>query len=132
MRSDPGYARKQVAKRDQGVCAGCGLDTRAARRIWEATRREEWEDRIKRKVPYLPYLPAFKGISDASDGLLVAWGIMKPFQSWWENNHCVPVVEGGGLCGLEGYETLCQGCHRIHTAALRKRMAAQRRAEREP
>lgn len=47
----------------------------------------------------------------------------------WEADHIVPVVEGGGECGLENYRTLCLPCHRIATAALAKRLAARRREE---
>jgi hypothetical protein len=52
----------------------------------------------------------------------------------WEMDHVVPVVEGGGGCGLEGLRTLCcigvrGGPHRCHqrvTAELRRRLAARR------
>jgi hypothetical protein len=37
----------------------------------------------------------------------------------------VPVEEGGGCCGLEGYQTLCVVCHKRKTAEQ-----ARRRAER--
>lgn len=45
----------------------------------------------------------------------------------WEADHIVPVSEGGGLCGLDGYRTLCKGrgtnnCHGHETGELRKRL----------
>lgn len=43
----------------------------------------------------------------------------------WEADHIVPVVEGGGLCGLDGYRTLCIPCHKRVTAELRARLAAR-------
>jgi 5-methylcytosine-specific restriction endonuclease McrA len=46
----------------------------------------------------------------------------------WEMDHVVPVVEGGGECGLEGLRTLCCPCHRIETAKLAARRAEARRA----
>lgn len=47
----------------------------------------------------------------------------------WEADHIMPVVEGGGCCGLDGYRTLCVPCHRDQTAALAARRAtAKRRA----
>lgn len=49
----------------------------------------------------------------------------------WEADHIVPVVEGGGLCGLENYRTLCLACHRAETAALAARRALARRAKKE-
>jgi 5-methylcytosine-specific restriction endonuclease McrA len=41
-------------------------------------------------------------------------------------DHIVPVIEGGGGCGLDNLRTLCRKCHVEETAALRKRMAAKR------
>jgi hypothetical protein len=34
----------------------------------------------------------------------------------------VPVVEGGGECGIENIRTLCLGCHASVTSALRGRL----------
>ncbi len=41
----------------------------------------------------------------------------------WQADHIVPVVEGGGVCGLENYRTLCTACHKIETALLAGRRA---------
>jgi 5-methylcytosine-specific restriction endonuclease McrA len=45
----------------------------------------------------------------------------------WEADHIIPVVEGGGQCGLDNYRTLCLACHRAETAALARRRAEARR-----
>lgn len=45
----------------------------------------------------------------------------------WQADHIVPVIEGGGACGLENLRTLCTPCHRLETAALAARRAAARR-----
>lgn len=45
----------------------------------------------------------------------------------WEADHIIPVVEGGGCCGLENYRTLCLSCHRMETANLARRRADARR-----
>src|SRR5271157_4037114 len=47
----------------------------------------------------------------------------------WQADHIVPVVEGGGECGLDGYRTLCIACHKKETAALAARRAEQRTQE---
>lgn len=50
--------------------------------------------------------------------------------SGWEADHIVPVVEGGGECGLSGYRTLCHGCHVNATNALRlRRMQARKQSK---
>lgn len=43
----------------------------------------------------------------------------------WQADHIIPVVEGGGACGLNNYRTLCTACHKSETAALRARMAGR-------
>jgi 5-methylcytosine-specific restriction endonuclease McrA len=48
----------------------------------------------------------------------------------WDADHTLPVVEGGGECGLDGYRTLCRPCHKSETAKLAARRAEKRRAER--
>lgn len=47
----------------------------------------------------------------------------------WEADHIVPVVEGGGECGLDNYRTLCIPCHKKVTAELRARLVKNRRTE---
>lgn len=49
----------------------------------------------------------------------------------WAADHIVPVVEGGGECGLDNVRTLCIACHRSVTADLRKRLAQNRRLARD-
>jgi hypothetical protein len=45
----------------------------------------------------------------------------------WEAHHKHAVVEGGGGCGLDGYETLCASCHKRETSALAGRRARTRK-----
>lgn len=49
----------------------------------------------------------------------------------WEADHIVPVVEGGGKCGLENLRTLCRRCHNQATRELAARRAALRRLEKD-
>eukprot|EP01138_Halocafeteria_seosinensis_P008091 gb/GECG01008267.1/.p1 GENE.gb/GECG01008267.1/~~gb/GECG01008267.1/.p1 ORF type:complete len:1555 (+),score=193.94 gb/GECG01008267.1/:1-4665(+) len=42
--------------------------------------------------------------------------------SYWQADHIVPVVEGGGSCGWTNFRTLCTSCHRQVTAELRARL----------
>ena len=41
---------------------------------------------------------------------------------FWQADHIVPVIEGGGGCDLGNLQTLCTPCHRIETGKLRARM----------
>jgi 5-methylcytosine-specific restriction enzyme A len=100
LRTDPGYLRDQVFRRDKGVCALCGVNT-------EALRRE------KRKLDY-----AARRLFER------VWSRRR---NLWDADHVVPVAEGGGECDLSNMRTLCLKCHRTATAALRERLAARGR-----
>lgn len=59
-------------------------------------------------------------------------GFTDPSRRWWEADHIVPVIEGGGGVGPEGYRTLCLPCHRRETAKLAQRLAHRRRTAKQP
>jgi len=104
LRTDPGYLREQVFVRDRGVCALCGIDTRAA---YAELKRSRGGARLR---------------------LLERWGLKRlNRKTLWDADHIVPVVEGGGECDLENIRTLCLVCHRTETLNLRRRLAADER-----
>lgn len=107
-RCDPAQVRRLVYRRDQGICYACSLDTEAARR-----RLRDASD----------FYRVF-GRHERSRELLFASSRLTPP---WQADHIVPVVEGGGLCGLENYRTLCLACHKRESAALAGRLASARK-----
>jgi hypothetical protein len=140
LRSDPGYARRAVEQRDAAVCAACGLDTRALDRDlrgalvamtgdaeWTRTHRV-WEDGVLVRRFRRPLHRALRA-RGARPALraLEALGLQAD-RSFWEADHVVAVIEGGGLCGLDNLRTLCRPCHRAATRALRARRSTQRAA----
>jgi 5-methylcytosine-specific restriction protein A len=109
VRTQPEYAARQVEARDKGICAECQLDTAALRSMF-------------RLLPH--------GYANR-----LAWleqqGLPKELltrRRWFDVDHIVPVIEGGGSCGLEGLRTLCLPCHKVATAKLAARRAEARRA----
>lgn len=121
---DPATIRAAVLDRDKGVCAHCGRDTEAMRAEYRKALFGA-RDRV--------------GLVSLRDAETVAYvlGSRRPAppegfpcvsRTWWEADHIVPVVEGGGCCGLENYRTLCCPCHKKETAALARRRAEARRA----
>jgi hypothetical protein len=85
IRSSPWYVRREVKKRDKGVCRLCGLNVVKAHREWRRAQPPA-VDRQARK----------------------AWRAARPR---WEADHIVPVADGGGECGLDNYRLLCRACH---------------------
>jgi 5-methylcytosine-specific restriction endonuclease McrA len=85
IRSSPWYVRREVKKRDKGVCRLCGFNVVKAHREWTRAKPAA-ADRAARK----------------------RWRAEKPR---WEADHIIPVADGGGECGLENYRLLCRPCH---------------------
>lgn len=133
IRANPGYVRRCVEARDQGVCRLCGVAAQQWRDAYEARiaaiRRAEhrwlWRPLPRRIVDRA--VRRFAAIREAAHHRLAALGIHRTGHLW-EADHIVPVVEGGGECGLDGYRTLCRACHRRETAALAARRAHAREA----
>jgi 5-methylcytosine-specific restriction endonuclease McrA len=104
IRSSPWYVRREVKKRDKGICQLCGTNVVKAHRAWTRAKPPAG-DRAARK----------------------AWRAARPR---WEADHIVPVADGGGECGLENYRLLCRPCHVRVTGEWRlRRQAAARQSE---
>jgi hypothetical protein len=119
-RASPSYARDLVARRDNGVCSSCGADTQRQRAAY--VRLCTWGERGRwfsvRHHPRIAKLAQQKyGVPRA-----------RLYSEWWDMDHLVPVIEGGGGCGLDNLRTLCIPCHRAETRALAARRAAARRS----
>ncbi len=120
-------AKALVYERDLGICAICGADAGTATRVLERVRQvDRWDFRVSYSENHertaLARAAAFL--------ILDAWGVSEETRSLWDADHIVPVVEGGGGCGLENYRTLCVSCHRGETSLLAGRRAERRRSAR--
>jgi len=124
IRTSPSAARESVFERDFGVCAVCGTNT------------QELRERLRRFRRRRPRPDLVAQARDLARGFEIAIDILdqRPMvvfrRSLWEADHVVPVVEGGGGCGLDNLRTLCIPCHREATAALSGRRAHRRRKTR--
>lgn len=111
LKSDPNYQALHVLDRDKGVCALCGRDCLAL----------VAELRSQRLLDPAAYLETVKRLQ-------LPRSFWRLGRRLWEMDHAIPVVEGGGSCGLENLRTLCWWCHKGETAALAKRRAEARKA----
>lgn len=94
IRVSTSYLRNLVFKRDKGICALCGVDTKLiAKKILSAkATRKDYGISEKRKV----------------------WK-RKNGGGLFDVDHIVRCEHGGGLCGLENLRTLCIACHKSVT-----------------
>jgi 5-methylcytosine-specific restriction enzyme A len=106
-KTSPSYMKRLVFNRDRGICARCQADTVALKAGYEALPRDPRNVRNA-------YLDKY-GIPHSR-----SWG------DWWDADHIVPVIEGGGECGLSNFRTLCIPCHKIITKELHGRLKRQR------
>lgn len=104
------YIDSELLKRDRGVCAVCGIDALEI----EALR---WRCQNLPKPVYV-----WRDVE-----FFRQWGPWPEDARCWEADHIVPVVEGGGCCGLDNLRTLCCACHRRETATLAARRAEERK-----
>lgn len=128
VRSNPGFARAMVQRRDRGVCELCGLDTERLDRLIVRQRNMlagAWGRRHGTDL-YVEYKGQRIYGEHARARVLALVGL--PFESGhlWEMDHRVPVVEGGGACGLDNLRTACIWCHRAETKKLARRRARGR------
>lgn len=157
-KNDPAYIRQQLKKRDKGICAACGCDSEAEFQAWtrshaEAARLLRWlEAREERILALLLHgeqpqdrhrIARSRMWPERADQYWKArereiLRLMGPHHrdGWtegrktaWDADHILEVVNGGGLCGLDNYQTLCHPCHKAKTAKLARERAEQRRRD---
>jgi 5-methylcytosine-specific restriction endonuclease McrA len=156
-RSSQTGLRTAVARRDRGVCAGCGFQAERVERILNLLagiaftrinqRRVEDNEPGALGVPYR----GWKYESDTHpaaerrrEQLLLAVDLVNlhagsavvrfhggqrvSTRTLWEADHIVPLAEGGAP-GPENARALCLRCHKAASAALAARLAAARRPQ---
>lgn len=143
LRTDSGYRREHVFKRDGGICGQCRRDCHALERDLTTMlygdpskldaelarlglRRRTPEEVDHRRGRYDAALVASLRAEELVDKRLPAWG---PGMALWHADHVVGVFEGGGSTGLENMQTLCLWCHRDKTAEQARKRAASKRVE---
>ena len=109
IRNDPGYARKATYKRDRGICQICGLDC------------SKWFAGFKRFVYAIPYQRREEAARDYFQDNGVPW--IKNWatrRTFWDVDHKVEVVNGGGQCAPDHLQVVCPPCHLAKTLELNK------------
>lgn len=126
IRTDAGYVRLLLFRRDKGVCALCGLDTVAAHVAWQQSRPDYTKEPYKANPS--GYTLAFRAWEEKGRPLGF---IRSDSRNSWDADHIVPVCEGGGECGIDNFRTLCCPCHKQVSAELTARRAKPK-APKEP
>lgn len=107
LRSSSSYVRLYIAKRDKYKCQICGLYCRGFLKkmkefvglLFGAKKREKEEEWFN------------------SHGL--EWVNTNRRSTFYDIDHIIPVVKGGGQSGEDNLRLVCLSCHRKETAKLR-------------
>jgi 5-methylcytosine-specific restriction protein A len=151
VRASGSFARMKVAKRDAGKCEECRTDTRLIMRAYrEAAQIDHdggtyrcrtcetelttagvccgfWPEFVEARAARAAVIAEAEKLGfTAFDFYMARW---RDEDALWQMDHRIPVVEGGGTCGLDNLRTLCLPCHRKATAMLAARRVHARRAE---
>lgn len=110
MRCSPQSQAREVIERDKGICSICNRDINQQMELFKSA----WEEELK-KFPSLHSSDRWK----AHDSMERKFGGIRGV--WMEVDHILPVIEGGGLCGLDNLRLLCAVCHKGETRKLAKR-----------
>ena len=110
LRSSPTYVRRLLRKRDKGVCARCRLDTRDVEKALRTFRE------LAQSYGPRPAFPEIWVLTQKAKRILKA----STRRHFWDADHITAVVDGGGECGLDNYQTLCIWCHRAKSADMKK------------
>lgn len=126
QKSSASGMRRAVEARDHGVCAACGRDTEALRqsaRGGDGCRFRYYPAAPDDSLRACGCASCLRAVELRAEG----WP-RDADRSWWEADHIVAVIEGGGP-ELSNLRTLCVPCHKRETAALAKRRADARRGQ---
>lgn len=151
--NDIAHIRRKVFERDKGICSICKCDCEEEYSKWKEHQHEwyrlaDWLERNyrfnmiwndNRRRWEFPPQQEMDWTQHKKDRAKLLESV-KPIdlRNWtagrstaWDADHIIPVVEGGGMCGLENYRTLCHPCHKQITKELAARRAQQRRASKD-
>lgn len=125
--SDPGYLRHVVWKRDAGVCAACGFDTKRLARVCQRAASQAWASVNRGRVSSTKRLAVWLNRKGFTVG--ATWHQVS-FRTTvlWHADHILPLAEGG-TNAPSNVRTLCVPCHKAETRALARRLAERRRLD---
>mmetsp|Transcript_2410 Transcript_2410/g.3403 ORF Transcript_2410/g.3403 Transcript_2410/m.3403 type:complete len:348 (-) Transcript_2410:23-1066(-) len=133
IRTSSNYVRKCLLIRDEGVCQICGFDAQGLyRKAYRAIHDYKPEGKVEKsefksgREAALQSVLAGTPYEKIKVKLSRRWSIKNG--QFWDADHIVPVIKGGGLKGLSNFRTLCKPCHQQATAELKQQMAKDKKS----
>lgn len=108
IRCSPSHQRELIYRRDGAVCRICQRDIEKCQRVARKVMGSRWR-------------------SPDADNVKIAETLGFGGGGWYQIDHIVPVIEGGGLCGGDNLRLVCGACHQEVTRQLAGRRAKKLR-----
>ena len=110
--------RETLFELERGVCQICHVDAHDMfRRVHVLTSTSERRRFLSTHWPAFQTQTKAKIFNDPKEG------------DFWQADHIIPVVEGGGTCDISNLRTLCTPCHEKETSKLMFRKKFSRAAK---
>ena len=104
--------RSQLFALERGVCQMCGLDAHVLFKRISALQPCERLNALLNKGFVLP-----------KSSVALQKLLNNPKENdFWQADHRIAVAMGGGLCGMENFQTLCTPCHKKDTQNLAREL----------
>jgi 5-methylcytosine-specific restriction endonuclease McrA len=108
--------------RKDGLCScGCGEKLKGRQTRWASEKCSEKAYSIFSVIKGNNGMIR-KNLFYLEEGFCRSCGV---FDDNWEADHIKPVFMGGGLCGIDNFQTLCKDCHKDKS---KTQLIAQRKA----
>jgi len=118
-RAETGYIRQELLVTEKGVCQLCGFG--AHEFYTKVTLEKDLEKRSE-----LIRASIFNDLKSHTKNRMVN----KPTAGdFWQADHRLAVVEGGGQCDIGNFRTLCTVCHGKETKSLMERVRKRKKQE---
>ncbi|PVU89896.1 hypothetical protein BB559_004886 [Furculomyces boomerangus] len=134
VRTRPEEVRIRLFERDKGVCASCNFPANYwFTKIFKSNSYKEVSltlDALETEISPIwkkktkPLRNKNNWIRNYSDGTEKCTCVTSGM--FWEAAHIVDIQDGGGVCGLEGYRTLCVPCHEKESRLMDERKSLNR------
>lgn len=110
LRAGSTQIRSQLFSLERGVCQQCNLDCHA---LWKHVKSLQPSERLNKLLGL--------GFAIPKSGAALQKLLGDPKEcDFWQADHKLAVALGGGLCGIDNFQTLCTTCHKVDSGRLRR------------
>jgi len=132
IRTNANYVRKCLLVRDKGICQKCGFEVhKLFLQAYNAIRNHKPSERLESQLFRAQREDILQQILKDTPFQSIKVKLSRRFGlksgQFWDADHIVPVVKGGGLQGLSNFRLLCKPCHFEVTRSLKDSLVSAKK-----